>query len=157
MTLIVAFRSCVAIAPKSMQSASGWHSFVLGSYPVCGFCGNTESLQANIGILHENIPRPLCSTLQYVTYRASSYYMVLKVITANTMRAPVVTRSHLLLNSDLMEPLSHFPPPFLLLSRGIVVHYTPTEIQRGIIYSIYSSPPPFFHYIFPFVPLLLPS
>jgi len=128
-----------------------------GAILFCGFCGNTKSLQAIIGILPENIPRPLYSTLQYVTYRASSS-MVPTVVTTITMRAPVVTRSHLLLHSDLMEPLSHFPPPFLLLSRGLVVHYTPAEIQRGIIYSIYSSPhPSFFHYIFPFLPFLLPS
>jgi len=84
--------------------------------------------------------------------------MFLTEITTIMVRAPVVTRSHLLLHTDLMEPLSHSPPPpFLLLSRGLVVHYTPAEIQRGIIYSIYSSPPSFFHYIFPFVPFLLPS
>jgi hypothetical protein len=109
-----------------------------------------------VGILPENIPIPLYSTLQYVTYRASSS-MFPTVITAITMKAPVVTRSHLLLHSDLMEPLPHFPPHFLLLSRGLAVHYTPAEIQRGIIYSIYSSPLSFIHYVFPFVPFLLPS
>jgi len=136
MPLIVPFRSRVASAPKSIQSASGYLLFVLGSYPICGFCGNTESLQANIGILPENIPRSLYFTLQYVSYRASSSV----VLTAITMRAPVVTRSRLLLHCDLMEPLPHLPPPFLLLSRGLVVHYTLAEIQRGIIYSIYIHP-----------------
>jgi hypothetical protein len=113
-----------------------------------------QDIENKFGMLPENIPRPLYSALQYVTYRASSS-VVLTVITTVTIRAPVVTRSHLLLHSDLMEP--PLPPPFLLLSRGLVVHYTPAEIQRGIIYSIYSSPPSFFHYIFPFVPFLLPS
>ena len=128
--------------------------FRTGELSCFGSCGNTKYMQAYIGILRENIPRPLHSTLHYVIHVSSS--VVLTVISAITIGAPVVIRSHLLQDYELMEPLSHFPYLFYCCHAVSYLRYTPAEIQHGIISSVYSSPSTFFNYFFPFVPLLLP-
>jgi len=111
------------------------------------------------GILPENIPRPLHSTL--LCYLSC---LIVSVSDSHHSHHDESTGCHTIPSvatfwlNGASPPFPPFPPsPFLLLSRGLVVHYTPAENQRGIIYSIYSFPLSFFHYVFPFVPFLLPS